>query len=234
MNNDIALAIINEAKSHEIIDLDIPETENQQQILAEELLIMAKEAWDDGNRSEAVSAIHHIAELQEKTEQAKQPQKNNELHKMQYLESIKENELPIPPEIEIEIPDIPLDLTNLSDREIMRLHGVYNACSARANWLYAQEEAGESAAKKIADHIYNEWVVSADKIDAKSKKPKTKDVLYAEAILETDSLGEWWDTYKTHATSAKKYSRLRDIYDNNCDRLSRQWTMRTEEKEHSR
>jgi hypothetical protein len=234
-----AQSIINEAKSHEVYEDELPEEEDDQILLAEELVEVANDAFNEGNRSEAVTSIKFAAEIlidnsenkEPEEEQTKLGRKDDELYEAEYKEALTEpTELPIPPEIQEEIPELPLDLTELSDKEVMRFHGAFNALSARANWLYAQQEAGESAAKKIVDHMYDLWVVTANKVDPTSKKPKTKDVLRAEAIQEVDSLGIWVDRQQTHATKAKKLSRLRDIYDNNCDRLSRHWTMITEER----
>ncbi len=230
MNDDQALAIINVAKSHDLIDIPTPLDSSEKIKLAQELTEQAWEAKNKGNQSHAVTEILFAASI---TPEDNPEPTNSDDDVYQRAISEQISSLPIPPEIEGKIEDVPLDITSLSDRELMRLHSIYNACSARANYLYAIEEAGEAACKNIADHYYEEWLIKADKYDHDAKKAKTNDILKAEAKAEVPSLAKWRKLEQKHSLEANKLKRLRDVYDNHVERLSRAWSMRVDERSHS-
>lgn len=145
-----------------------------------------------------------------------------------------ESGLPIPHEIEGDPPELPLDITQISGKEVRFLHGAFNACAARVGWLYSLEEAGQSAASQIANHLEDEYITSLgdDRKDFGGKS-KTQALLKAEASRSNPDIVKWQKRERQHANAANKYKRLLDAYDNICDRLSREWTMRTDEKQHS-
>lgn len=151
-----------------------------------------------------------------------------------YAEALNEEieNIPVSPVIEGDVPNLPLELMELSDSELMRLHGVFNALSARVGWLYAIEEAGENAAKLVVDQFENDYMAQADRKDF-GGKAKSHAVLKAEAIKTFPEIKVWKTRQHKHSVKASKYKRLLERFDLNCDRLSRQYTYRTNEREHS-
>jgi hypothetical protein len=140
--------------------------------------------------------------------------------------------IPTPSEPKGKVPDLPLDLTDCTDTQLMKLHSAYNALSARVGWLYAVEEAGEAAAKTVINNFEEEYFNIADRKDF-GGKPKAQSLLKAEAVNKFPELKVWKERYSKHSIDARKYKSLLERFDNVCDRISRHWTMRTENREHS-
>lgn len=153
-----------------------------------------------------------------------------------YREAIKDNlpeNLPVPPEIEGDAPVLPLNLNELADKEVMFLHGAFNACAARLGYLFSIEKSGENASKHIADHHFYEYLRSAERKDPDTKKPKTMEVLRAEGTLNNENIAKWRKLQHQHELKAERYKQILDQYTQNCEILSRHWTMRINERENS-
>ena len=112
----------------------------------------------------------------------------------------------------------------------MRLHGAFTACSARVSWLYAVEEAGESAARLVSNKKISNYIANAEKKDSETNKPKTMEVLKAEARWNDPEIDYWKSLQEKHEVSARKYHAAAEIFNNNVERISRHWTMRTQER----
>lgn len=169
--------------------------------------------------------------LEREDEIKEKPKSEDELFYENSLEEQVEN-LPIPHEIEGELPELPLDLTELSDKQLIYLHGAYNAASARIGWLYAIQEAGENAAKSIVDYHEDSFIATADRKDH-GGKAKAQAILKAEAAEYDPDIVVWKRRQRDHSIKAGKYKRLLERFDLVCERLSRQWTMRENERDHS-
>jgi hypothetical protein len=226
-----AESILKEAKVHELISKDISELEDSQKIkLANKLVENARKQSAAGRKGEAVMSILFAADVDVGVS-PKDIDKDEERYQATISDHL-ESGLPIPPEIEGTPPKLPLDLTELSDKQVRWLHGAFNACSARVGWLYAIEEGGENAAKQIADDHEESYVVSADRKDI-GGKPKSMALLKAEAKENVPDIAKWRKREKTHSIASSRYKRLFEIYNSNCERLSREWSMRVQERESS-
>jgi len=236
-NAEHARAIITEAKGFGL-DVGVPETDEQIVETANKIYDFAVEAQDSGMNGEHITTIIKLTENyipfeKNSTEETVPSGNDDDEDKSIYLKSIEEriaDNIPVPPEIEGEAPNLPVDLNELSDKEVMRLHGAFTACSARINWLYAIEEAGESAARFIANKKTSDYIASADKKDEDTKKPKTMEVLKAEARSDNEEIDYWRNLQEKHEVAAKKFHTVSEIFNNNVERLSRHWTMRTQER----
>lgn len=143
---------------------------------------------------------------------------------------IKKERLPIPPEIDGEPPLLPRDISLLDDGPLRRLHSEFNAVLARTNWLLAVEEADELAAKIIADHYFSLAVKKAGmNPDPVTNKAKTVSALEAEAASD-DNVREWRKRHVQHVIETKLLKSLRDTYQANCERASREFSMRENER----
>jgi hypothetical protein len=121
-------------------------------------------------------------------------------------------------------------MTQLGDVEIRRLHSEFNACLAYANWQLAAEEADELAAKQIADFHTSKAIKQASlSPDPFTNKDKKVAQLEAEAAGD-EKVQEWRRKHLSHVVAIKFYKSLRDTYQSNCERISREWTMRTDER----
>jgi hypothetical protein len=224
-----AEAILSEAKNHELISKDTSELANQSKIkLANAVVKQAQKAYKNKERGEHVTSILFAAD--EDFTQASED--DDEALYESILASEVETGLPVPHVIEGDPPQLPLDLSELSDKEVRWLHGAFNACSARVTWLYSVEEGGEAAAKQIADHHEEKYITNTERKDI-GGKPKPQALLKAEAKEADPDILKWRKRERKHSISAGRYKRLVEIYNNNCDRLSREWTMRIDERKNS-
>lgn len=129
--------------------------------------------------------------------------------------------LPIPSEVNWEITQIPPDLTILSDTEIRRMHGEYHAYFARAAWVLVQEENDLHS----AEHMHNIALARAIKEIGGDKITAAKN----EAAADAEVVG-WKERVLEHGANVRKFKALVSIYESTCNRLSREWTMRSEER----
>lgn len=233
----LAKAILNEAKAHEVIEGELPEDEKKLIKLSEQLVKAARKAYDKGERGDHVTSILNLADSVSNDSDSEEVEPEPDTPEKIYQRAVRESieNLPIPVEIDEDaIPDMPIDLAELSDKELMRFHGIFNACSARANWLVAVEESGKSAAKTIADNMEDEYIVNLGEARKDfGGKSKTQALLKAEAESKNSELKRWRQLQRKHEREENKIRRLAEIYDNYCERLSRQWTYRIEERKHA-
>lgn len=214
----------------------IPETNEEVIDKAQKLYEFAVQAREEGMNGEHVTTIINVSESGEVFEDDKTEDKQtveSSLDKIFYSESIRDRlpeNLPVPHEIEGEAPSLPLELTDLSDNELMRLHGAFTACAARVGWLYAIEEAGEAAARLIAGKKISDYITNASKKDEETNKPKTMEVLRGEARYYDEEVDYWLTLKEKHEVEAKRYKEVTEIFNNNVERLSRAWTMRVQER----
>lgn len=221
-------AILREAKEGGYFDEPIPEDDKEASEKAVYYATEAKEAADkpEFKKDKTVKAILQLYEAA-KTEQAEEVVADifgptRETHRG----------LPVPEETYSEPTWLPNDFTELGDKDIRRAHAQYNGYHSRAKWLYSVEVNRLADATAIRDDIYRDnyerW---NDDLDADGKKT-TKD------ILDTNARGE--DNYKEADANVRRHQRevvslkhLMEIYGDTVDRLSREWTMRTDENKRS-
>ena len=136
--------------------------------------------------------------------------------------------LPLP---EGEIPELPFDLTTLSDRQLQFLYGAFVAYQYRAGYLLLLEEAKGRRCKEAADSMHRDFLVIWNKYDEKDKE---KRVAVIEAEIESDAnLQVWRRRQRLHETFAQSYRNERDSYNKIIESLSRLETMRMNEFERS-
>lgn len=225
---DTAKALINECKSKGYYDLPIPEEDSKLIKVAEKLYEKALEAYDSGKRGQDIKTIIAIGEsLNSANEDSPDDRRYNQL----IMEEI--DGLPIPTKPEGAEVQMPFSLESLTDREILKFIGIFNSCAAYANYQYSLEEAGEASAKIIADEYFDKFLVNSEKKDPETNKPKTNRQLEAEAMVSDKNISKWRKLQQEHSVKANRYKRLRDIYTDNCERLSRAFTVIQDERKYS-
>ena len=234
---DEARSIINAANMKNGSDWLLPQTEDECIKEAYSIIEDARTAWDKGVRGEPVRTIINLAVsyLPNPVEEYEPSGLERNIARLRdskeyALKRIRSNNLPIPPDLEGEPPSMPRDISTLSDGDLRRFHGEFNACVARANWLLSVEEADELAARHSADLLYAQAIrEAAQSLDSDNGRPKTKPILESEAASDPKVL-EWRQKQMEHQVSIKILKSLRDIYQQNCDRASREFTMRSESR----
>lgn len=224
----IALSLINECKNKGYYELPIPQEESQIIAVADKLYEKALEAYNGGKKGEDIKTIISIGEsLNTAQEESPDDQRYNKL----IMEEIEG--LPVPVRPEGEEVQMPFSLETLTDREILKYIGIFNSCAAYANYQYSLEEAGEASAKIIADEYFDKFLVGSEKKDPETNKPKTNRQLEAEAMVKEKNIAKWRKLQQEHSVRANRYKRLRDIYTDNCERLSRAFTVIQDERKYS-
>jgi hypothetical protein len=230
MQNKIetAKALINECKSRGYYELPIPQEDNKIIAVAEKLYQKALEAYNSGKQGEDIKVILSIGESFDSVSDDNPDDKRYNKLIMEEVEG-----LPIPVKPEGENVQMPFSLEALTDREILKYIGIFNSCAAYANYQYSLEEAGEASAKIIADEYFDRFLVESEKKDPETNKPKTNRQIEAEAMVKDKNISKWRKLQQEHSVKANRYKRLRDIYTDNCERLSRAFTVIQDERKYS-
>ena len=225
---ETAKALINECKARGYYGLEIPEQDSKIIAVAEKLYEKALEAYNSGKRGEDIKFIISIGESLNSVED---DNPDNRRYNQLIMEEIEG--LPVPSKPEGENVQMPFSLETLTDREILKFIGIFNSCAAYANYQYSLEEAGEASAKIIADEYFDKFLVESEKKDPETNKPKTNRQLEAEAMVKDKNIAKWRKLQQEHSVRANRYKRLRDIYTDNCERLSRAFTVIQDERKYS-
>jgi DNA modification methylase len=134
--------------------------------------------------------------------------------------------LPAPPRVPDDaIPNMPMDLTAISDNELRRLHGAFDGMLAWAAYNLALEENDLQAAELLLSHKRGEVIEVIDKIDLTTGKAKLVTVVEAEADRDKDVV-RWKAKAAHHKATVRLLKTQRDLYQGHIDRCSREWTMR--------
>ena len=136
--------------------------------------------------------------------------------------------LPVPPEVQGEIMPMPRDLTTLSDRELRRMMGEYNALFARAVWLTAVEGSDLANSEHMVEHSLR---VARRRVRADGVK-RTQEELNDEAHADED-VQLWEQRHVEHDKLFREYRSLKDIYSGHLERLSREASIRDQEYQRS-
>lgn len=136
---------------------------------------------------------------------------------------IETERLHVPAPIEEDLPEVPFDLSSLSDAELQRTYMQFSAYSYRAGYLLMVEEAKSFAARNAADEIVEKYIAEDDGDDTVTE-------IKARAEQHPD-VKVWRRRQKRWAILAESQRKQRDSYDKICERLSRLETMRQNEWE---
>lgn len=137
-------------------------------------------------------------------------------------ELIAREQLPVPPDFDDPTVELPRDFTILSDIEIRRYHSTFHALQARASWVLACEENDLA----IAQNIHDMTLARAIRENGEDKVTVAK----AEAN-GTPEVTEWRNKVISHTAVVKKLKALAAYYESTCKSLSREWTMRSGERD---
>lgn len=147
---------------------------------------------------------------------------------------VRKENLPIPKGMGAEEPpDMPRDLVELGDREVRRYHGIYNAFAARARWLLGVATSDLANATYLRDEALRSARRQVDRLDPATEKARTIETINDEAKEDPD-YQMWSERVNKHSHDVGIWKTLVEIYQGNVDRLSREWTMRTDEYERGR
>jgi len=223
LTKEAALQVLEEAKSGGFWDGELPGEEDKVIELGEYYVKEARNAKENiagMSRNKTVRAILNIysVAIQEKSEKNFQEYAGVEI----------DSGLPIPEDMAGEPTPLPVDFTTIGDIQLRQLHGEYHAYLARARWLLAIAQNKLASATHLRDEAYR-VAFQKEHINLELLGQRaTKDVVDTAARGDSE-YKEQNDLVKRHQGEVNIYKALVDIYEGGVDRLSRDWTMRTEE-----
>lgn len=145
---------------------------------------------------------------------------------------IEDEHYAIPKPLPDNVSDMPFDLTELSETELRQLHSAMLNYFGRASYVAKVEKALAIACKNIADDYHDQLIATIEKIDPETEKDKSATQLKAEAEQDP-TVRRWRRRERKHKEMMESMKADADIYKQNLDSLSRDWTMRIDEMDHS-
>jgi hypothetical protein len=143
---------------------------------------------------------------------------------------VDEEHMSVPQRPPVERVEMPFDLTECDDTEIRRLHSAFTSYYARAAYVAKLEHELERACKHVADKKLAD-VMRNISLDEKGKE---RQVTLVKSEAETDDeVRLWREREFTHGQISSSFKKDVEIYEQNITSLSREWTMRTTEYNHS-
>lgn len=261
MDATTARAILSETAAGGWLDRDLPEDESELVELAKYFVDEAKLALDDGMDNEHIRAIINLgsnptppvlSEVAGHDDDGTPPGETTS-DDWQYTEEkvrktyprrssggfsesdLREVEgLPIPPAVEAAYSqEMPVDLTELGDKAVRKLYSAFNSYLGRARWKLALASSNLSNATHLRDDAYRVSYLKVLRETSSAGEKLTQAALEAVA-KDTEEYKEWSDRVNEYNAEVTNWKALVEIYGGNVDRLSREWTMRTEQYERER
>jgi hypothetical protein len=136
--------------------------------------------------------------------------------------------MPVPMDLERPPEGMPEDLTAVGDVEQRRLHSQFNALGARARYLRGFEDAMARGCKRLRQS----YMKTAMK-QARGQLGAQASVTEVTQLAEEDEVVKKWTErmVRPSADRADAYKTFFDMYSENVTVLSRDWTMRDQERE---
>lgn len=219
MESKTAQAILECA--HEGGYLDEMPDENELIEQGEFYLEHAKAAVEAGNSDET---IEKIVELGTSPEEglSKEPEEEPP------TETVTEENLPIPKQIEGDPPVMPRDTSELGDKDVRRLMGEFNACLARATWQLTTSLDKELRLKQLREDAHRRAYL-AEEGEAREHGAKLTKEMLDFAARESEEYQKYDAELYEASKTVRNYKALKEIYQGNIDRLSREGTLRDDE-----
>mgnify|MGYP001575938150 CR=1 FL=1 len=127
---------------------------------------------------------------------------------------------------------MPRDISALGDKEVRRLASEFNACLGRTIWLLSQALDEELGLKHLRDDAYQRAFLAEAEDAEKEGIKSTKDDKDA-AARQNAEYKELDARVREAEKIVRKYKALKEIYQGNIDRLSREATLRDDEYKRS-
>lgn len=142
-------------------------------------------------------------------------------------EVTREN-LPIPRQIEGDPPVMPMDTSDLGDKAVRRLMGEFNACLGRVIYLIQDALDDELRLKQLKEDSYRRAYLAEEQAARENDIKLTKEALDF-AARESEEFQDYDQRLFEASKLVRNYKALKEIYQGNIDRLSREGTLRDDE-----
>jgi len=127
--------------------------------------------------------------------------------------------LPIPGDWDGDYPEMPVDVSAIPDDQVKRLYSEFGYILSRATWLVGHEKG----LLANAEHMRELHYLAA----FRAQKEGTVEAKKAAAALD-EEVTKWDANSIEHKQNVQHLQAMRDVFDGNVERLSREWTMRTD------
>lgn len=145
---------------------------------------------------------------------------------------IKAEHLPVPRQIEGDPPEMPFDISDCSDKEIRRLASQFQACLNRAIWQLKQTMDRVLRARQLRESAYRKAYLAEEVAARENGVKPTKEALDL-AAKESPEYKKLDDEVFDLERQVGDYKALKEIYEGNVSRLSREATLRDDEYKRS-
>lgn len=139
----------------------------------------------------------------------------------------------VPAEIQYSAPEMPRDITELTDIKVRKLYSEFNALLNYSKWQLAMESSDLNDAVHLREAAYREAYVNTSRLDEETGKSKTATLIDME-VKTSKNYQKYDELVRQHTVKTTGLKALVDIYSSNVDRLSREMTFRQFEWEKSR
>lgn len=247
---DLAEKVINQLIKQGGYRGSMPDTEADQIKMAKVIISQAYEAKkildSESGKNDHVEAIIRVCEgveaepplpgkpqsvVEELSDpvdlEPKKPKKDLKSALDEVQEILRKENLPEPSPINEDPKPIPSDLTALDNTQIRQLHSQFNAAHLRTAWLAGIEESYLSDCEVAAKASFSRSMDGLEKIDENGKSKQI--TLLKEEAANDEEYRSWISRAEYHRSRHKSFKLLVEIYDKACERLSREWTMRTDQ-----
>ena len=127
--------------------------------------------------------------------------------------------LPIPKDWDGPHPDMPMDVTKLSDNDIGKLYSQFGFLLSRVSWLVGREKSRLVNAEHLRDYHFTAALAAQTDGTVDAKKA---------AANMNDDVVAWDKNIVEHKQNVHQLQAMRDVFSGNVERLSREWSMRTD------
>jgi hypothetical protein len=236
MEPALAKSILNEAISGEFLD-SLPETEEEILKLAEHFAEHAEKEYNEGwgKSNETITAIVNLLETPQEETDKSSPDQSARQNKEESgsVSSAFFRDLPLPQNNGDAPIEMPFNVSELTDLEVRKYHGIFNHYYGRARYALAEESASLTASEHLRDSAFRASIHKVSQDNILNETKKSAGILEAEA--KTDEEYKRYDlAVKKHEQNVIKLKALADIYSKNVEVLSREGTIRQNEYERSR
>lgn len=205
-------------------DVEMPERNSDIKELAKSLYVHArKENNQDVYMKEIIALGDGAAEAE--VEQI--------IPENKVLKKLADQGFSIPSDLKGEVIDMPKDITTIDDMKLRRLLSVFGAYLSRAKLLTATAQSDLASATHLRDDAYRKSLAKVDRVDSDTGKSKLKEIMDIEARQDKE-FQKWESLVREHTDNLGMLKALAEIYGSNCDRISREATMRHHEWERSK
>ncbi len=232
MNVEVAQAILEVAKEGGYFEDDVPEDEDEAVKEAEFYLMHAQAAVDAEQADEFIEKIVELGAHDPSEGYEPEPEPGAEAAAEEddtpVPEIFKREHLPVPRQIQGDPPEMPFDISECSNKEIRSLASQFQACLNRAIYMMRQTMDTLLRAKQLRAAAYRKAYLAEANAANETGAKQTKEALDI-AAQESPEYKKLDERVFELEQEVNGFKALKEVYEGNVGRLSREATIRDDE-----